>query len=155
MREYCHSKNTCLRKLLLKHFGCKLQNQLPMHSCCDICYPNCKCCLCEKDRSGSATGTISEVGEECVRHRALLHKKSRDLLKRELEEYRQEQRASWTICFGGNDLNTGLTLKLLEDVLSHCELVKDVDYLMANFEFWFSEQAVRVFKIIEKHTKPL
>jgi superfamily II DNA helicase RecQ len=47
MVEYC-TTNECLRRTLLKNFGCEPAVELLPCKCCSNCAVNCSCCSCQK-----------------------------------------------------------------------------------------------------------
>ena len=49
MKEYCHNKESCRRKLLLSYFSSDVHETFTAHcSCCDVCERKCSCSTCSQ-----------------------------------------------------------------------------------------------------------
>lgn len=148
MREYCRSKNACLRKLLLQHFGFENDDKRQLHSCCDVCQQLCICAACQRQKPVLGNTEDMDVDERKVRN---VSEESRHKLQSELEDYRLHIGSMHKKRYGGIDSVTGLTSKLIEDIVKNSDFIEDVDYLMEHFEFWFQEYAEDVYQIISKY----
>jgi hypothetical protein len=49
---------------------------------------------------------------------------------------------------GGIDTRTGVTLELIESVVSKCDLIMSAEDMFASFEIWDIQHAYTLFKII-------
>eukprot|EP00794_Sanderia_malayensis_P016283 gene16284-17921_t len=153
VRKFCLSEGLCLRQQLLQHFNFMHHEEDPQN-CCDVCLEKCQCSVCSDSRLVVCVGNEKAI-EADVKIRCLLCNESRAKLTRSLKNLRLEYGIACSRLGGGIDSTTGLTLALIKSVVSKCEYIKDVNYLMENFDFWFKEHAESFFEVIKQHTLSL
>ena len=149
MREFCSSVTTCLRHYILEYLGsCKAQSYIP-HLCCNKCSLECNCKVCIESHGTSADSneqsSLQPPQPSPVRS---VSQAQRKVILQLLKRYRLGLGAQ-SVRFGGIDLNTGFTMKLIHQIVDKCEFVTSADEMVLNFPIWDKNHAISCIDIIQ------
>ena len=154
MRNFCLHETNCLRKELLVFLGsmsCRSEIKLKYerHNCCSNCLKVCQCLTCSTNKQlqiqpESDRKPCHEPEPQLV---CVVTDKQRARIQTLLKKYRIEAGTSGAK-FGGIDISTGLTLELIDLIVSKCDKINSAEELFTEFEMWDMTHAQAFFKII-------
>ena len=131
MKEYCENTKLCRRFCILKHFDgiAKARDEcsvLTKHECCDICLPLCKCIDCVDKVQNLEIPTGSETEE--AEPESAFNIPDGFICKKTLKEKLYDYKDSLTpdVLLVGNDLSTGFSDEVIEQILKVCDVVNTV-----------------------------
>jgi hypothetical protein len=150
MRGFCSQDDKCLRKLVLDYLGSPLAflsvKFTEQHSCCSNCSRMCKCLSCQVDGM-----ELPNVCHEDDKHVEPPLRNVSDVqrvkIKKQMKKYRLNLGQNGHH-IGGIDTRTGVTLELIESVVSKCDHIMSAEDMFASFEIWDIQHAYTLFKII-------
>ena len=138
MKEYYTNSSRCRREILMSVFvdnpSC-ITKPSPLHVCCDVCARVCPCSECKMKPSSSDVLLHSSVCTEAVDCTPLvtLSDDVCALLHERLHEYRHSlcpPDNSTASLMLGEELLSGLSNNLLQDIVENCMHIKCVDTLI-------------------------
>lgn len=157
MKLYCGNTAYCRRKLLLKEFGCELENLCnSMHSCCDICKYQCNCDSCSNelrcaiDQPFSDDEVVLDNNEQTSYTPPQQSKVVQDEVHAALVQYRD------TICtvqgsgdislLFGKEISSGIPDSMIRHISKNCTTL----CTKSDFESLSIDHASDVFEIVKQ-----
>ncbi|KAM4539460.1 putative ATP-dependent DNA helicase RecS [Odontesthes bonariensis] len=140
-------KNSCVRKYLYTHFEEEPTNVNPGHLCCTFCHTVCAC------SSGICTEPTPNYEQQLENKQVSLRSrtvndKDRSAIADLLDEYRVKLMNSSPHLVTSFAACTGFSQELVDAVLSHCEHIFDLAYIMNNLPVFILEHAKEILIII-------
>lgn len=142
MRNFIKNPNNlCRRKLLMKYFKDKPNPPDLQHDCCDVCHATCEC-------GNSCKETPSSIPYEEEQLPALSRNVS-DSERLFLREMLSERPAGMcSSIFGSGTLSGKLHADTVKAIVSKCEYIFSVDFVMDNFPVFSRKLAVEILAVI-------
>ncbi|XP_028408660.1 uncharacterized protein LOC114531216 [Dendronephthya gigantea] len=150
MRDFCSQEDVCLRKIVLDYLGspaplASKDKCIQQHSCCINCSRMCMCLNCKQDPVELPYGFQEHEPKPLLRS---VSDAQRGKIRKQMKDYRLK--LGKTGCrIGSIDTRTGVTLELIESIVSECDNVKSAEEMYSRFEIWDIEHAHSFFEIIE------
>ncbi len=150
MRNFCSENEKCLRDLILDYLGSPSHSmkKILRHSCCSNCSKLCECLSCQIELGEIHVGEAGHIdqddGVSVIRYVSPIQ---RTKMKRLMQKYRLHLGQTGHH-IGGIDQRTGVTLELIESIVSKCEDIKSAEDMLLKFEIWDMKHAQSFFKII-------
>ena len=156
MRDFCSENEKCLREIALNYLcsppGSK--KKTAKHSCCSNCLKTCQClsCLVQPyiQPVDLATNICSE--DDVISAQRHVSDTQRDKARRLMQKYRL-QLGQTGHRIGSIDTRTGVTLDLIDAIVSKCEYIQSAEDIFLKFEIWDMEHAQTFFNIINEVCK--
>ena len=150
MRNFCSQEDVCLRKIVLDYLGSpapllSVDKCTQQHSCCSNCSRMCMCLYCKQDAE-ELPGVIQEHDPKPPLRS--VSDAQRSNIRKQMKDYRLKLGKTGRR-MGSMDTRTGVTLELIESIVSECDNVKSAEEMYSRFEIWDIEHAHSFFEIIE------
>ena len=150
MHSFCSKNDECLRKIVLDYLGSPSAwlsvKSMEKHSCCSNCSSMCKCLSCQV--GGMELPNVCQKDNEHVKPPLRnVSDAQRGKIKKQMKNYRLNLGQTGHH-IGGIDTRTGVTLELIESVVSKCDHITSAEDMFVNFEIWDIQHAYAFFNII-------
>ena len=149
MRNYL--KNTdkkCRRDLLMNYFKEKPNKPNVKHDCCDVCLAACICCLCNALEKPSDVTPPNETVEMATVVRQV-PEEDREFLYEMLKDIKINTESPTSV-LGSAGLVFELGEQVIEAIVSKCEYVFSVSFIMDNFPIFSEEVANEILIIFDE-----
>lgn len=149
MRNYL--KNTdkqCRRDLLMNYFKEKPNKPNVKHDCCDVCLAACICCVCNALEKPSDVTPPNETVEMATVVRQV-QEEDREFLYEMLKDIKINTESPTSV-LGSAGLVFELGEQVIEAIVSKCEYVFSVSFIMDNFPIFSEEVANEILIIFDE-----
>ena len=143
-------KNTdgnCRRKFLMNYFKEKPDTPDLKHDCCDVCQAACKCSICSTAQTTDTT-LVNEAVEmpTMARH---VQEEDREFLQNMLKDIKISSGTASSV-FGSADLVSELGEEVIEAIVSKCEYIFSVSFIMDNFPVFSKQVANEIITVFNE-----
>lgn len=146
VRQLLSVKNSCVRKYLYQHFEEEPSNVNPGHLCCTYCHT---VCACSSGTCTEPTPTYEQLESKEVSLRSRkVSDKDKSAIADLLDDYRAKLISSSPNLVTSFAACTGFSQELVDAVLSHCEHIFDLAYIMNNLPVFRLEHGKEIMIII-------
>jgi superfamily II DNA helicase RecQ len=137
----------CRREILCSSYGCKLDQVVPMHMCCDICEKSCKCD--DLNCPNTHPAHLFELKEDQVDHMCRdVNSADRVLLKQKLDALQFKLSNFSTVV--KSELIHGLSVDVIDYVVQHVENIFTPEDIMKNCAVWSYDVASQISNVINE-----
>ena len=154
MRDFCSENEKCLREIALNYLcsppGSK--KKIAKHSCCSNCLKTCQCLSCQVEPCIEPVDLETNICSEDDSSQRHVSDTQRDKARRLMQKYRL-QLGQTGHRIGSIDTRTGVTLDLIDAIVSKCEYIESAEDIFLKFEIWDMEHAQTFFNIINEVCK--
>ena len=136
----------CLRVAAYESLDAEVKPGVVPHECCSFCAASCKC------NGGNCSGETlpfqkNEGGNNEQRKRRAVKPEDKNDLKSALIEVMENLRGGGVF---GETTNKWFSMKLVDDVVQHCEEIFTIDDLTSRFPVFSFVNALRVLEVVQE-----